>query len=315
MIFSILLIVAGFVSLILGANWLVSGASGLARKFNVPDLAIGLTIVAFGTSAPELVVSLIGSFNGYSDIVLGNVIGSNNFNLFIILGLTGIIFPISVQSSTAWREIPISLIIAVLLLFLINDFFLSSAGHLSRMEGLLLLALFVAFLYYVFRQLKNEETAVVEVQNKPLPLTLFFIFIGLAGLVLGGHLVVNHSVKLASELGVSKKVIGLTIVAAGTSLPELVTSLVAAFKKNNDIAIGNVIGSNIFNILLILSISGIIRPIEYNAGFNIDIYVLLGGTAFLLIAMVTGKRKKLDRVEAGILFLFYLIYIIFQVLK
>jgi cation:H+ antiporter len=315
MVFFILLIVAGFVSLILGANWLVNGASGLARKFNVPDLAIGLTIVAFGTSAPELVVSMIGSLNGYSDIVLGNVIGSNNFNLFIILGLTGIIFPVSVQSSTAWREIPVSLIIAVLLLLLINDFFLTPAGQLSRMEGLFLLVLFFIFLFYVFKQLKKDESAAEEIQHKSLPLIVFFILIGLGGLVLGGHLVVNHSVKLANELGVSKKVIGLTIVAAGTSLPELVTSMVAAFKKNNDIAIGNVIGSNIFNILLILSISGIIRPIDYNAGFNMDIYVLLGGTAFLLISMVTGKRKKLDRVEAGFLFLFYLIYIVYQLVQ
>lgn len=308
MIIQIFLIILGFGCLIFGANAMVDGASALAKKYRVSDLAIGLTIVAFGTSAPELVVSVIGSLQGYSDIVVGNVLGSNNFNLFIILGISGLILPITVQSSTAWKEIPISLLVAVLLLFLINDFTFSGSTGLSRWEGGILLLLFFVFLYYVFLQMKND----ILLSPPAKPISSFktgaFILVGLGGLVLGGQLVITNSVSISNSLGVSEKIIGLTIVAAGTSLPELVTSIVAAAKKNSDIAIGNVIGSNIFNILLILSISSLIKPMDYNPKFNTDLYILMGGTVFLLLAMLTGKRKKLDRWEAAVLLGFYLIY-------
>lgn len=308
MIIQIFLIILGFGCLIFGANAMVDGASALAKKYRVSDLAIGLTIVAFGTSAPELVVSVIGSLQGYSDIVVGNVLGSNNFNLFIILGISGLILPITVQSSTAWKEIPISLLVAVLLLFLINDFTFSGSTGLSRWEGGILLLLFYVFLYYVFLQMKND----ILLSPPAKPISSFktgaFILVGLGGLVLGGQLVITNSVSISNSLGVSEKIIGLTIVAAGTSLPELVTSIVAAAKKNSDIAIGNVIGSNIFNILLILSISSLIKPMDYNPKFNTDLYILMGGTVFLLLAMLTGKRKKLDRWEAAVLLGFYLIY-------
>lgn len=308
MIIQIFLIILGFGCLIFGANAMVDGASALAKKYRVSDLAIGLTIVAFGTSAPELVVSVIGSLQGYSDIVVGNVLGSNNFNLFIILGISGLILPITVQSSTAWKEIPISLLVAVLLLFLINDFTFSGSTGLSRWEGGILLLLFFVFLYYVFLQMKND----ILLSPPAKPISSFktgaLILVGLGGLVLGGQLVITNSVSISNSLGVSEKIIGLTIVAAGTSLPELVTSIVAAAKKNSDIAIGNVIGSNIFNILLILSISSLIKPMDYNPKFNTDLYILMGGTVFLLLAMLTGKRKKLDRWEAAVLLGFYLIY-------
>ncbi len=301
--------------MIFGANWLVEGASALAKKYKVPDLAIGLTIVAFGTSAPELVVNIIGSLKGYSDIVLGNIIGSNNFNLFIILGISGLILPITIQSSTAWKEIPISLLAAVLLLFLINDFTFSESGNLSRLEGFIMLMLFLLFLYYVFNQMKNDPNIQRDMAHKSTFKIWGLIFIGLTGLIIGGQLVVTNSVNIANSLGVSEKIIGLTIVAAGTSLPELVTTIVAAAKKNNDIAIGNVIGSNVFNILLILSISSIIKPIEYNPKFNLDLFILIGGTVFLLTSMLTGQRKKLDRWEAGILLGFYFFYTLFLVMK
>lgn len=315
MILSILFVVAGFVSLIFGANWLVDGASALARKYNVSDLVIGLTIVAFGTSAPELVVNSIASVKGYTDLVLGNIIGSNNFNLFIILGLSGLILPLKVQTSTAWKEIPISLLVSVLLLFLLNDILFTGTTYLSRIEGLIMLLLFCLFLYYVFNQMKNDpQTVAIENQNSALKIW-GLIIIGLGGLLLGGQLVVVNSVGIASALGVSEKIIGLTIVAAGTSLPELVTSIVAVTKKNSDIAIGNVIGSNIFNILLILSISSIIKPIEYNPKFNLDMLILIGGTVFLFTSMLTGQRKKLDRWEAGVLFGFYTIYTTYLVLN
>ncbi len=313
MIISFILVIAGFVSLIFGANWLVNGASSLAKKYNVSDLAIGLTIVAFGTSAPELVVNLIASAQNHSDIVLGNIIGSNNFNLFIILGLAAMISPIVVKSSTAWKEIPLSLAAALLLVLLANDFFLRQNTYFSRTDGLILLVLFAFFLYYVFRQMRNEEIdETIVVTHSSLKIWALILF-GLAGLVVGGQLVVSSSINIASELGVSEKIIALTIVAAGTSLPELVTSVVAALKKNSDIAIGNVVGSNIFNILLILSLSSIVNPIAYNDKFNTDIFILIGGTAVLILFMITGKRKKLDRWEAALLFVFYLAYTIYLV--
>ena len=315
MIIPILLVVAGFVSLIFGANWLVDGASALAKKYKVSDLVIGLTIVAFGTSAPELVVNSIASVKGYSDIVLGNIVGSNNFNLFIIFGLSGLILPIKVQSSTAWKEIPISLFVTILLLFLLNDFVFPGTSYSSRLDGLLMLVLFFLFLYYVFNQMKNDPQTFSPENQKSAAKIWGLITVGLGGLILGGQLVVVNSVEIANALGVSEKIIGLTIVAAGTSLPELVTSIVAATRKNSDIAIGNVIGSNVFNILLILSISSIIRPIEYNPKFNLDLLILIGGTVFLFTAMLTGQRKRLDRWEAGILFGFYIIYTTYLVMK
>lgn len=315
MIINILLVIIGFTGLILGANWLVDGASVLAKKYRVSDLAIGLTIVAFGTSAPELVVNIIANLNGYSDIVLGNIIGSNNFNLFIILSVSGIILPITVQSSTAWKEIPISLIVSVLVLFLLNDFVFSGKTYLSRLEGIIMLILFLLFLYYVFIQMRNDQNIELEVVQKPILKIWGLIIVGLTGLIIGGQLVVNNSVSIAHNLGVSEKIIGLTIVAAGTSLPELVTSIVAAVKKNSDIAIGNIIGSNIFNILLVLSVSSILRPIQYNPKFNTDLYILIGGTIFLLIAMLTGQRKKLDRWEASILLGFYMFYTVYLVMN
>lgn len=315
MILASVLVVVGFIALIYGANWLVDGASSLAKKYNISDLVIGLTIVAFGTSAPELVVNSVASIDGLSDIVMGNIIGSNNFNLFIILGIAGLVYPISVQSSTAWKEIPISLFIAILLLALANNFWMSQATIISRFDGIILLVLFFGFLYYVFTQLKTETVENVAYVQKTNVKIWSLILLGFAGLIVGGKLVVDNSINIATELGVSQKIIGLTIIAAGTSLPELVTSLVAAFKKNSDIAIGNVIGSNIFNILLILGISSLINPIEFNINFNQDILILIGGTIFLIVAMFTGKRRKLDRWEALILLCFYLIYTTYLVSK
>lgn len=308
MLISSILIIAGFTSLIFGANWLVDGASSLAKKNHISDLVIGLTIVAFGTSAPELVVNAVASFNGLSDIVFGNIIGSNNFNLFIILGIAGLIYPITVQSSTAWKEIPLSLIITILFFILANNFFIYQNLAISRWEGMILLIAFIGFLYYVFHQLKQEKSEAVNYKEKSNFKIWSLILFGITGLIAGGKLVVDHSIEIATELDVNQKIIGLTIIAAGTSLPELVTSIVAALKKNSNIAIGNVIGSNIFNILLILSISALIHPISYNTNFNRELLILMGGTVFLILAMVTGKRKKLDRWEAFMMFSFYIIY-------
>lgn len=306
MVYSFIFLAAGLVLLIKGAGWLVDGASALAKKHNVPDLVIGLTIVAFGTSAPELVVNVFAAIDGYQGIAFGNVIGSNNFNLFVILGISGLIFPLAVQSATVWKEIPFSLLAALVLLLMVN---FTGTGFLSRPEGFLLLMFFAAFLYYIFRQLQTEPVN-VEIKQKQISGFMLFLLIGggLAGLVAGGKLVVDSAIKIATALGVSQEIIGLTIVAAGTSLPELATSVVAALKKNADIAVGNIIGSNIFNILLILAISALVRPLSYDMAFNKDLLILSAGTIFLFIAMFTGRRRRLDRWEAGVLLISFLVY-------
>ncbi len=317
MIISLLILTGGLVLLIKGADWLVNGASALAKKYNVSDLVIGLTVVAFGTSAPEMVINVFASAQNHQDIVFGNVIGSNLFNLFATLGISGIIFPLTVQNNTIKKEIPISFLAIIAIFILANDhLFYNSTNVMSRSDGIILFIFFCFFLFYIYKQIKNKSD-ITDTQVKQLSvlkITLLIIF-GLGGLVVGGKLVINSAVDIAKALGVSKKIIGLTIVAAGTSLPELATSVVATVKKNCDIAVGNIIGSNIFNIFLILSVSSLVRPIKYDISFNNDLYVLAGGTLFLFIAMFTGKRKTLDRWEAMILLIAYIIYILLIIYK
>ncbi len=315
MFFQILLLIVGFVLLIKGADWLINGASSLARARNVPDLIIGLTIVAFGTSAPELIVNTVAAFEEREELVFGNVIGSNNFNLFLILGVTGLISPLVVQRNTIRKEIPISLVATLILFFLANNF-ISSESVLTRFDGVILFTLFLAFLIYIKKQLSNKPEESISVPQDISNLKIAgLICIGLIGLVLGGKLVVDSASNIAGYFGVSEKIIGLTIVAAGTSLPELATSVMAGIKKNADIAVGNIIGSNIFNILLILGCSAMVKPLVYDPVFNTDVYILLGGTVFLIIFMFTGKKKKLDRWEALVLLTTYLAYTIWLVLK
>lgn len=316
MLVNSLLLVLGLAVLIKGADWMVSGASALAKKYHVSDLVIGLTIVAFGTSAPELVVNIIASSQNFNDIVLGNVLGSNIANLFLILGITGIIYPLVVQSSTTWKEIPLSLLAVVILFLLANNFFLYENPLISRLDGLFLLLMFGLFLFYVYRLSKSDPAPKeVVVSEMPLVKMIVFIVIGVAGLIIGGRLVVNNAIEIATILGLSEKIIGFTIVAIGTSLPELATSVVAAMKKNTNIAVGNIIGSNIFNIFLVLATSAVVSPVVFNPVFNTDMYLLAGGTLFLFIAMFTGGKKKLDRWEAIILLLIYLGYTAWLVAK
>jgi cation:H+ antiporter len=254
-------------------------------------------------------VNVFASIQGHEAIVFGNIIGSNNFNLFVILGIAGLITPMVVQSSTVRREIPLSFIAVIFLFFLANDFFLSDTQSMSRIDGLILLAMFGLFLFYVYSQLKSDpaEKADLDLVHSHGKIWVLII-IGLAGLIIGGRLVVTSAIAMATAWGVSEKIIGLTIVAAGTSLPELATSVVAALKKNNDIAVGNIIGSNIFNIFLILGVSSLIKPLSFDVAFNTDIYLLGFGTIVLLIFMFTGKKKKLDRWEAALLLAVYIVY-------
>lgn len=315
MFIDIILLLIGFVVLIYGAQWLVEGAASLARKHNISELTIGLTIVAFGTSMPEFVVNTFAAYEGHADIAFGNVIGSNIINLFMILGIAGVIAPLVVQSSTVKKEIPISLLAALLLFLLANSIFTEDAV-LSRLDGIILLVFFALFLAYVYTQMKSEPEP-VDIPHKSLPGWRLWTYIlaGLGLLVAGGRLVVVNATNIAEDFGVSEKIIALTIVAGGTSLPELATSVVAAIRKNNNIAVGNIIGSNIFNIFLILGVSSLIRPMHYNLNFNRDIYLLGFGTLLLIAAMFTGKKKSLDRIEAAILLIIYIAYTTYLIIN
>jgi len=317
MLISLLLFLFGFILLLKGADWLVNGSASLARRYRISELTIGLTIVAFGTSSPELVVNTVAAVNGYNDVVMGNIVGSNLFNLLFILGLSALIYPVAVKVKTILYEIPFSLLAALLLLLLVNDkaVFNTDFNILRRPDAIILLLVFVIFLYYVFKN-RKADPGELEVEGKEygIMLTVVMIAGGLAALLLGGNLVVNNAVKLAKLMGISERVIGLTIISAGTSLPELATSVMAASKKRSDLAIGNVIGSNIFNILFILGVSAFISPVQITGTFNPDILLLILATLLVLLAMFTGGRKKLDRWEGGLflgIFIAYILWLIF----
>jgi cation:H+ antiporter len=313
MVTNVLLLLTGFVILVKGADFLVKGASSVARRFNISTLVIGLTIVSFGTSAPELTVNLIAAFSeeDLSEAVYGNIIGSNLFNLLFILGISGIIYPLVVQRDTVRIEVPISLMATILLFLLVNDqlVFGSSRNALDRVDGVILLAAFAGFLYYIFLSMRRQsdyEESPIKVYT--VGISTLMILGGLLALVGGGTLVTNNAVAIAEAAGLSRKLIGLTILAVGTSLPELATSAVAAYRKSTDIAIGNVVGSNIFNVLGILGINSSLKYIPYNSVLNTDILLLSGGTVLLLIFMFTLNTRKLDRWEAVILIGIYIAY-------
>lgn len=304
---SYILLIIGFILLIKGADFFVTGAGSVAKKYNVPSLVIGLTIIAFGTSLPELIVNSISSFQGNTGLVTGNVLGSNIANILLILGISALIYPLKVQSTTVWKEIPFSMIAVIVLFLVANDvlFDASNQSLISRGEGLILLMFFILFIYYIFRLLSNETNENDDVNDIPLmslKKSSLYILAGLLGLVLGGKFIVDGAVDIAFALGISESIIGLTIIAIGTSLPELVTSVVAAIKKQGDMTIGNVVGSNIFNIFFILGVSAVIRPIPFDLAANIDIYVDMLATFLLFIFCFIGRKQTLTKIE-GILFL------------
>lgn len=312
---NIILLICGLALLQRGAAWFVNGSSSLARKFHISELTIGLTIVAFGTSAPELVVNSFAAYSENHEIVFGNIIGSNIFNLFVILSIIGLIQPMKVKSSTAWKEIPFSFVSLLLLFFVLNDqlIFHKKSSQLGYIDGIILLIAFAFFLFYAFKHLKSDANQMEDtvIQDKNYKILLLVVF-GLTGLVVGGKLVVDHAVKIALEIGISEKIVGLLIVAPGTSLPELATSIVAMIKKNNDIAVGNIIGSNIFNVLFILPISTFVKPLTYSTDFNFDLIFLGIGTLILFMAMYTGKKKQIDRWEAFVLLGCYIGYMVWM---
>jgi len=312
-----ILLVIGFILLIKGADFLVDGASSVGRKLNISDLVIGLTVVAFGTSLPELFVNIFASIKGNTDIAIGNVLGSNIANIFLILGVSAAIFPLAVGKGTVWKEIPFSLLAALVLGIMANDRLIdkSDISALTRVDGLVLLAFFIILIYYSFGIVKRIDGIDSHLPQKEYGLlkSSLMIVIGLVGLGVGGNWIVGAAVLIASRLGVSQSLIGLTIVAVGTSLPELATSAVAAYKKNAEIAVGNVIGSNIFNIFFVLGLSSIIKPLPFNPGSNIDIGVVILASLILFIWMFTGKKHSLDRWEGIIFLILYGGYITFLV--
>jgi cation:H+ antiporter len=312
------LLIIGFALLIKGADFFVDGASNIAKLMRVPTMLIGLTIVAFGTSTPEATVSIIAAMEGTADVSLGNVVGSNIFNISLIIGVTAFLYPLRVESETIKKEIPFTLLASVVLLILMSDIILNGASTnlLTRADGLIFLLFLSIFMYYVIEiGLKSRKVTAKEEVPKDITWSknILITIVGLAGIIFGGELVVDNGVKIAYSLGMSEALVGLTIVAIGTSLPELVTSASAALKKESEIALGNIVGSNIFNILFVLGASATITPLAVNQKMFVDVLIMIVLTVILLIFSRTnfqiGKREGIILIIA---YLVYMVYIIFR---
>lgn len=312
----ILFILAGFVLLIKGADFLVDGASSVAKRFHIPEIVIGLTIVSIGTSMPELFVSTTSALQGSADMSIGNIIGSNVCNLLLILGLSAMISPVKFQKATRNIEIPMCFFVTAVFLLLCN-----LGAEISFVDSLILLVMFVGFIAYTMYVAKKGQAEALAAaaagqaqeeeateKKKPMWLNIVLIALGVAGLKFGGDLTVNNAVVIAEELGISEKVIGLTILAIGTSLPELVTSVVAAVKGNDDIAIGNIIGSNIFNMLMIIGVTAFITPLNYNITYNVQMYILLFSLVLLEVFAITKPKNMMNRFNGAIYVAMYGVY-------
>src|SRR3989344_1146085 len=311
--------VAGFGLLIKGADFLVDGASSIAKKFGISALVIGLTIVAFGTSAPELIVNIFASIQGNTDIAIGNILGSNIANILLILGISAMIFPLAVGKGTVWKEIPLGLLAIIVVAIMANDKLIDGGAFsgLTRIDGFILISFFIVFLYYTFGISKTEGAEVPKESNSIHTYSFFrsgvMVVVGLTGLTLGGKWIVDSAVIIAEQIGLSQAVIGLTIVAIGTSLPELATSAIAAYKKNTDIAVGNIVGSNIFNIFWILGISAIINPLPFPSILMRDVIMTIIATLLLFVILFIGKRHVIERWQGASFVVIYIIYLFFVI--
>ena len=312
-----ILFIIGFFLLIKGADLLVDGSASIAKKLKISSIVIGLTIVAFGTSAPEFIVNIFASVQGNTEIAIGNILGSNIANILLILGISAIIYPITAKKNTVLKEIPLNLLAAVVLGLMANDMIIDGSGFsgITRIDGFILLSFFIIFLYYTFGITKSDKDIVEEeIKVFSYPKAIIFIILGLVGLTIGGKWIVDGAVKIAEFFNISQSLIGLTIVAIGTSLPELATSAIAAYKKQSDIAIGNVVGSNIFNIFWILGASAIIRPLPFNTSSNGDIAMTIFASILLFIVMFIGKKRVIERWQGVFMVTTYVGYIVFLVL-
>lgn len=303
----LLLLAVGFVALILGANWLVNGATSVGIRAKLSPLIIGLTIVAFGTSLPEMIVNVFSCIKGSPGLAIGNIIGSNTMNILLILGVSSLIWPIDVSRVSIRRDIPVGFLATLIIALMANDFFMSKDPviDVNWMEGIVLLCLGFAYLALTMLKKTPDETSDETQEALPWGKTVFSLIAGIIGLYIGGELVSNNAQILARNWGMSESTIGLTVVATATSLPELITSIVAAAKKNSGIAIGNVLGSNIMNIFMVLGISALITPLPFEAKMNQQLLILFVANALMLIFVFTGKGRKLSRFEGALLTLGY----------
>lgn len=319
MIISILLLIVGGALVLFGADRLTDGATALARRFGVTEMVIGLTVVAFGTSLPEFVTSFMSTLKGSSDISIGNIVGSNIFNTLVIVGASALVYPIVIRKSTVTKDIPFSVLASIMLIVVVFDVTLDGAAMniLTRTDGLLMLGFFSVFMAYTFFMARNTEElstsneSNVPVKQMPYWKIFLFIILGLAGLVLGGNLFVESACEIALSLGISETVVGLTIVAAGTSLPELATSVVAARKGSSAIAIGNVVGSNIFNIFFVMGMCATIAPMKVGNISYIDLALML--VSMLMLWGFSFSKRKIERWEGALLVIVYLIYLSYLV--
>ena len=315
---TIILLLVGLGLIVLGADWLVDGASAIARRLGVSEFVIGLTIVGFGTSCPELVVSLTGAIQGNADISIGNVIGSNIFNALFILGVTAVILPVSMTDSNRKRDIPVTLATSVILVLFGMSKTLLGIGDrdaLSRVEGIAFLLLFCVYLYSCFKFDSKELADMPEHKQRKLPLAICAVATGLAGLIFGGELFVDSATDIARRLGVSDKFIAITILAGGTSFPELATCIVAAAKHKDQLALGNILGSNVFNILLILGCSSVITPLSFEGMSLVDVGILIASCVLLLLWAYSGRKCRIDRWEGAVMLLVFAAYYCFLFVK
>ena len=315
---TIILLLVGLGLIVLGADWLVDGASAIARRLGVSEFVIGLTIVGFGTSCPELVVSLTGAIQGNADISIGNVIGSNIFNALFILGVTAVILPVSMTDSNRKRDIPVTLAASVILVLFGMSKTLLGIGDrdaLSRVEGIAFLLLFCVYLYSCFKFDSKELADMPEHKQRKLPLAICAVAAGLAGLIFGGELFVDSATDIARRLGVSDKFIAITILAGGTSFPELATCIVAAAKHKDQLALVNILGSNVFNILLILGCSSVITPLSFEGMSLVDVGILIASCVLLLLWAYSGRKCRIDRWEGAVMLLVFAAYYCYLFVK
>jgi cation:H+ antiporter len=313
---SILFLIIGLILLVKGADYFVEGSSSIAKRFNIPSMVIGLTLVAFGTSSPELAVSVSGSLNQTNGIVFGNVVGSNIVNILFILGISAFINPISIKSKTIFKEMPFAILTTIALMLMVMDGLINGApiSVISHSEGWILLLFFAIYLYSMVEiSVLGKEESEEEIIVLPVPKSVIFTIGGLVAIVFGAELVVRAASEIAAILGLSETLIGLTVVAIGTSLPELITSVVAAKKGENDIAVGNIVGSGIFNVLFVMGISGVIYPIDIDVAYYTDLWILLA--AMLIVVPMMYTSKKISRFEGVVMMLGYVGYTAFIIMR
>lgn len=308
---SILFLIGGLLVIILSANALVSGASSLAKRFKISDLVIGLTIVSVGTSTPELVISVISALKGNTDIAVGNILGSSIANILLILGISAIVYPLSIKKSTQYKEIPLGILTIALIGICGNDIYFDHGfvNVLTRIDGIVLLCFFIIFLYYTFQITTKEEIPSELIKIHSLWASSLLVIFGSAGLYFGGKYFVDGAISIAKFFGMSDSLIGLTIVSIGTSLPELATSVVAAYQKRADIAVANVVGSNILNVFLILGITATIKPLPMDPNINITIAVAFFASILLFLSTFLFHKRKITRIEGVIFVMFYIFYL------